>query len=88
MVSTRAAKQVQVQRLTAEELLLYADRLAARVRADAQAAGLCAEDALAAQVIALTLSEAVYPEPRALFSVLLEAEGVLDLALGCDGDPC
>jgi hypothetical protein len=75
-------------RLTAEELLLYADRLAAAVRAETTRAGLCPADALAAQVIALQLAKATFPYPEALFGVLLEAEGTMDLALNCDGDPC
>jgi hypothetical protein len=49
---------------------------------------LCPADALAAQVIALQLAKATFPQPEALFGVLLEAEATLDLALACDGDPC
>ena len=81
----QTSKQI---RLTAEALLLYADRLAAAVRETTARAGLCPADALAAQVIALQLAKATYPQPEALFGVLLEAEATLDLALTCEGDPC
>lgn len=87
-MSAQAKKVRAVRRLTAGELLLYADRLAAAVRAETTRAGLCPADALAAQLIALHLAKATYPEPASLFSVLMEAEGTLDLVLACDGDPC
>lgn len=72
--------------MTAEELLLYADQLAAAILQPAVHGVLSHADVMKAATIAFQILKAVYPSPERLFEVLQEAEGTLELVVLPSGE--
>lgn len=64
-----------------EELLLYADQLAAVILQPALDGCMSYDDVMKSASIAYQLVKAVFPAPERLFALLQEAEGTLECAV-------